>query len=85
LRWGDKRDNSFDIPAEQRAAIARHARMYIPAGPRNERKERTEARLAGAKTYFTGKPCKNGHVSPRYTVSGDCIACRSEWNASRFR
>lgn len=25
--------------------------------------------------YFTGKPCKKGHVAPRYTVSGGCQAC----------
>lgn len=27
------------------------------------------------KTYFTGKPCKNGHLAPRYTKSGACQIC----------
>jgi hypothetical protein len=84
LRWGDKRDNAMDIPAEQRAETARYARGFI-IGPPNECIERTEARKLGAKTYFTNKPCKNGHTSPRHTISGDCIACRSEWNAKRVR
>jgi hypothetical protein len=25
--------------------------------------------------YFTGKPCSNGHLSPRYTKWGTCVAC----------
>jgi hypothetical protein len=26
--------------------------------------------------YFTGKPCKNGHISERYTGGGVCIECQ---------
>jgi len=29
----------------------------------------------GAKTYFTGKPCRNGHVAYRYTQSSTCSDC----------
>ena len=25
--------------------------------------------------YFTGNPCKEGHLSPRYTSSGQCVTC----------
>ena len=25
--------------------------------------------------YFTGKHCKHGHLSDRYTVSGMCVRC----------
>ena len=39
------------------------------AGPRKS------ARASGAKTYFTGKPCSNGHIAPRYTKSGACKEC----------
>jgi hypothetical protein len=46
--------------------------------------ERQEAKAAGAATYFTAKPCKNGHISQRHTVSGDCLACKSMWNAQRY-
>lgn len=36
---------------------------------------RAAAIKAGAKTYFTGKPCKRGHVSERYAANGTCIEC----------
>lgn len=42
-------------------------------------KTRTEAKAAGAKYYFTGEPCKHGHVAPRKT-KGACIEClKVEW------
>jgi hypothetical protein len=30
------------------------------------------------KEYFTGKPCKHGHVVERNTNSGQCVICRQE-------
>lgn len=33
------------------------------------------ARKAGHKYYFTGIPCKNGHIAPRRTVARDCYVC----------
>lgn len=36
---------------------------------------RAEARAQGQKTYETGTPCKQGHVSPRATLTGTCVAC----------
>lgn len=36
---------------------------------------RKEAVKLGQREYFTGKPCKNGHISKRYTQSGTCAAC----------
>lgn len=45
----------------------------------------TEARRFGAKHYFTGKPCKNGHVEKRYTINGLCVTCSAEWTADYFR
>ena len=42
-------------------------------------KTRAEAKAAGAAHYFTGEPCKHGHIAPRKT-KGACIAClRLEW------
>ena len=29
----------------------------------------------GLKKYFTGKPCKHGHISERYTLKSTCIEC----------
>jgi hypothetical protein len=39
---------------------------------------RKQAREQGLKTYFTGKPCKNGHVALRYTA-GRCLECCEVW------
>lgn len=36
---------------------------------------RAEAKRAGLNRYFTGIPCKNGHVDFRYTASGACKGC----------
>lgn len=38
-------------------------------------KTAAEARAAGAKMYFTGRPCKQGHVSPRWTMGSICVEC----------
>lgn len=36
---------------------------------------RKEAVEKGLKTYYTGKPCKRGHLSDRFTNSGRCRDC----------
>ncbi len=36
---------------------------------------RKDALAAGLKRYFTGKPCKRGHVVEYYVLSRDCIEC----------
>jgi hypothetical protein len=36
---------------------------------------RSEAKAKGLKRYFTGKPCKHGHVSERYVVAWHCCEC----------
>jgi 5-methylcytosine-specific restriction endonuclease McrA len=38
-------------------------------------KTRREAALTNSLFYFTGKPCKNGHVAKRYTKWGVCFEC----------
>jgi len=40
---------------------------------------RAEARAQGLKRYFTGKPCKRGHVAERF-VSGECVPCKLATN-----
>lgn len=49
-------------------------------------KSRAEAKATGAKYYFTGEPCKHGHIAPRKT-KGACVEClKVEWekgNAAR--
>jgi 5-methylcytosine-specific restriction endonuclease McrA len=45
-------------------------------------KTRAEAKAAGAPYYFTGEPCKHGHVAPRKT-KGACVEClKLEWQKS---
>jgi 5-methylcytosine-specific restriction endonuclease McrA len=45
-------------------------------------KTRKEAQTLGATHYFTGEPCKHGHIAPRKT-KGACIEClRVEWQKS---
>ena len=42
-------------------------------------KTRAEAKATGAKYYFTGEPCKHGHIAPRKT-KGACLEClKDEW------
>lgn len=36
---------------------------------------RAEARAAGGLRYFTGKPCKSGHLEERNVSSGICLGC----------
>ena len=58
--------------------------------------ERKEAAAQGLVKYETGRPCKHGHLSPRYTATGVCVTCsatavarhnkalRQSMNAVRF-
>lgn len=36
---------------------------------------RREAAERGLKHFYTGKPCKRGHDSPRFTTTGGCVKC----------
>ena len=62
----------------QRKAVRRgrdQALAYLGFPPS---KTLREARAAGDKFYFNGKPCRHGHVGPRYTSVGYCVACRHD-------
>lgn len=39
---------------------------------------RKSAKAAGETYYYTGKPCKHGHIAARQTSSGGCVTCSSE-------
>lgn len=39
---------------------------------------RSQAKLLGKKFYFTGMPCKRGHISKRYATGGSCCKCMTE-------
>lgn len=48
-------------------------------------KSRSEAKELNSPHYFTGKPCKNGHVSFRYTLKGGCGECSRLYAAKSLR
>lgn len=49
----------------------------------NYPKTRAEAKALGAKYYFTGLPCRHGHVSLR-KAKGSCLSClRVEWEKGK--
>ena len=54
-------------------------------------KTRKQAMLDGENTYFTGTPCKNGHITYRYVQSGTCYECinghriSADSNAAKLR
>jgi hypothetical protein len=49
---------------------------------------RDEAKALGLKRYFTGEPCKHGHIAERYVSSGDCLECgrarNVKWRAANL-
>lgn len=36
---------------------------------------RKDAKVEGLKRYYTGKPCKHGHIDERTVSSGRCVEC----------
>lgn len=42
----------------------------------------SQARIDGKTRYFTGKPCKHGHVAERYTSTRACVECISGTTAT---
>jgi 5-methylcytosine-specific restriction endonuclease McrA len=45
---------------------------------------RAEAKANGEHLYFTGKPCKRGHVAVRFAKTGICVDCGRE-NTAMWR
>jgi 5-methylcytosine-specific restriction endonuclease McrA len=46
---------------------------------------RADAKATGAKYYFTGEPCKHGHVALRKT-KGTCVEClKIEWQEGNIK
>lgn len=43
---------------------------------------RKEAKSLGLKRYFTGKPCKHGHIVERNTSNGECFSCGKSYRNS---
>lgn len=43
--------------------------------------ERAKAKAEGKTRYYTGKPCKHGHVAERQTSNGTCTVCSQNRNS----
>lgn len=43
---------------------------------------KAEAKAVGSKTYFTGMPCKYGHIAERWISTGGCFKCLEATRAS---
>ena len=43
---------------------------------------RAEAKALGLKHYFTGAPCRHGHVAKRQVSSRVCMECARGWRAA---
>lgn len=43
-----------------------------------------EAKSQSAKRYFTGDPCRRGHIDQRMVISGVCVSCRDEKNDPEY-
>jgi len=43
--------------------------------------ERAKAKAEGKTRYYTGKPCKHGHVAERQTSNGTCTVCLQNRNS----
>lgn len=47
---------------------------------------RTDAKDLGLKRYFTGSPCRRGHIAQRFIGSGRCVECNivlcSTWKSN---
>jgi 5-methylcytosine-specific restriction endonuclease McrA len=50
-----------------------------------QRITRKAAKAAGLKYYFTGKPCKRGHIDKRFVSSFRCMTCGREKALEAFR
>lgn len=56
---------------------------------------KAEAKAKGIVRFFTGEPCKHGHISERRVSSGECVECNlisgrkhkasPKWTESRLR
>lgn len=45
---------------------------------------RADAFEIGSTKYFTGQPCKHGHVAERYTTTCVCTVCHQQANAKQM-
>lgn len=45
--------------------------------------ERRDAYTAGLTRYYTGIPCRQGHLAQRYVSTGGCVECQNRFTQRR--
>lgn len=55
----------------------------IKSDPGAYKPTRKQAKQSGDRLYFTGKPCKRGHVAPRWVSSKTCVGCEREKTSAK--
>jgi len=45
----------------------------------------TDALTSNTKFYYTGRPCKRGHIANRYTHGGSCVECVEHRSKNRTK
>ena len=46
---------------------------------------RKEAKEQNLKFYFTGKPCKRGHIAQRTFPKSECVVCKKEHDIQYYK
>ena len=54
------------------------ARVFVPI-------TRDEAQAAGLVRYYTGQPCKRGHLAERFVSNGGCVLCLNRQTRTYLR
>jgi 5-methylcytosine-specific restriction endonuclease McrA len=69
----------FDTPEAAHAAYVTAAeQLFGWVGGSAPPSAKQAAIAAGERHYFTGVPCRSGHVAKRFTSCGLCVACQRE-------
>lgn len=46
---------------------------------------KAEAIRDGSLTYFTGKPCRHGHIAEKFVSSRNCVECARATSKTRYK
>lgn len=86
-----KLEKGYNYPSKASPARRKATHHRLPCFPFDDRFDgvrimkiisRKEAKSLGLTYYFTGKPCKRGHVAARLSSSANCVECKSILSSS---
>jgi hypothetical protein len=72
LWWLGARRNTIERWAMRSSKVKRSSKVNKDDLPST----RELATNKGSRFFFTGEPCKRGHLAPRYTSTGQCVDCQ---------